>query len=316
MIQNDNIFNIPDFVSNADPKLLDATDSSASVVVGGHRLDNPAAVWMASASLRKSANNLGGYVANMIKQASDLFGISDDMFVEKQTSMINISDGEHSASFNVYDNESLNKAASSLKENRASLPYPFAQECSETLKNIADAEGYVFNKDNEVFIRKLAGDYNTDFITGKKALEYRIKKAQELGLKDYEETLTKIANLCTPDCSPSLAPYFVAAADEFDRSVAELRKTASTELRFPEDAFYISTDEYLRKKASIDLVIDDTKKVARGSVLKNTADGTIRKWASDYGYNISQDSTPEETVSIVQKMPEILKEEFLFILNK
>lgn len=311
MTQNDNIFNVPDFVSNADPKLLDATDDSASVVVGGFRLDNPAAVWMAGANLRKSANSLGGYVTNMIKQASELFGISDDMFVKAQkTSTISVSDGEHTASFNIYDSESINKAASALKDNRKNIPYSFAQECGEVINKLAKSEGYVLDKDNEIFIRKLAGDYNTDFITGKKALELRSKKATELGLTEYAETLNKIANLCTVDCSPCLAPYFIAAADEFDKGVVDLRKDASVDFKFPEDAFYISTDEYLQKLASKELVIDNENKVSRGSLLKNLENGSIRKWASDYGYNIQDDFTPENTVSIIQKMPSILKKEF------
>lgn len=311
MTQNDNAFKIPDFVSNADPRLLDINDDSASVVVGGFRLDNPAAVWMANASLRKSANCLGSYVTSMIKQASDLFGISDDMFVETQkTSTISISDGEHTASFNIYDSESINKAASALRDNRKNIPYSFAQECGEVINKLSKSEGYSLSKDNEIFIRKLAGDYNTDFITGKKALELRAKKAYELDLTEYAETLNKIANLCTADCSPCLAPYFIAAADEFDKGVATLRKDASVDFKFPEDAFYLSTDEYLQKIASKDLVIDDENKISRGSLLKNLENGSIRKWASDYGYNIHDDFTPENTISIVQKMPSILKKEF------
>lgn len=302
-------FNVPAFVRDAAPDSFDA-NAVGAVVVGGLRIDNPAAAWVAGAELRKHAASLDNAVSRMIKQACSLFNLGEDMFTERAFSpTVSISDGVNTAEFNIYDSDSLNKAASALLNRRDSVPYSFAHDCAVALQEEAVAQGLSFNNENIVPIRKLAGDYNVDFVAGRELLNRAVKQAEANGMTAHAEVLSKIASLCTEDCSPSAAPYFIVALDEFRSGLRELRKSASADFCRPEDVFYVSTAEFLDKKASEKLEISDGISVTAGKL--GSAAANISKWASVCGYSIPYDATPEDIAKTVAKMPSALRDEFV-----
>lgn len=301
-------FNVPAFVREAGPDSFD-TNADGAVVVGGLRIDNRAAAWVAGASLRKSAG-MDLSVSRIIKEACDLFGVSDADYVENECiDVVTVSDGVHNASFNIYDNASLNKAASDLVSRRPGLPYPFAHDCAATLMDEAHKQGLQFDRDVVVAIRKMAGDYNVDFEAGKQCLISAIDVAKNHGMQDHAEVLTKIASLCTPDCSPSAAPYFIAAIDEFYRGLRELRKSASAIRQNPEDIFYLSTEEYNNKLNNLSVKIDSNNSVKVAKI--NSAKNNISKWASVCGYSIPANASVEQIATTVSSMPSTIRKEFM-----
>lgn len=307
-------FNVPDFVSSADSSLFDTT-AQGSFSCGGYRLDNPAAVWQAAAAMRKSAGeDMSQHLKGLIKQACDLFNITDDMFVEKQASLddrtITITDGTNVASFCIVDRESLNAAADSVIEKRASLPYGFAHDCAQTVYIMGKHIGETLDTDKDIAIRKIAGECEVDFNRGREALIRRANKAKQYHLDRESEILTKLANMCDISCEPCVAKCFILAADEFDRSLTELQKQASGIVTHAEDDFFLSPFESMQKSASASLNIDGFNKVRR-SALEGINALAISKWASDFGYEIGPNSTPEAIVESVGKMPKTLREEFV-----
>ena len=304
-------FNVPAFVREADPSKLDAGVPGA-VVVGGYRIDNPAAAWVAGAEMRKFAPKMDEAVCNMIKEACSLFNIGDEHFspVEYKPT-ISLTDGENIAEFNVFDSESLNKAASQLISNRAELPYALAHDCAVALQGAADKLGAQFSAENQVKIRKMAGDYHVNFEAGKKMLDKAAYEAEIMGMTANAEILKKIANLCTEDCAEELAPLFVSAVDEFRRETAKLNKTASESAKLPEDVFFLSNAEYNARKNQQMLSIDNHRKVGRGALSAADTRQSISKWASMCGYSIPADASAEEIVAAVGSMPSALKDEFI-----
>lgn len=307
-------FNLPEFVRSADSSLLDA-NAPGAFAVGGYRLDNPAAVWHAAAAMRKSAGEeVGQHLKGLIQQACNLFGITDDMFIEKKASYddrtITITDGTNVASFCIVDRESLNAAADSVIEKRASLPYPFAHDCAQTVFIMGKHIGETLDTDKDIAIRKIAGECEADFAKGKEALTRRAAKAKQYHMDKEAEILTKLANLCTESCDQQLAKCFVMAADEFDRSLSTLQKQASGIVSCAEDDFFMSRFDSMQKEANSVLNIDGFNKVRKGS-LEGVATLAISKWASDYGYEIRPNSDPEAIVESVGKMPRQLREEFV-----
>lgn len=304
-------FNVPEFVRSADQSKFD-TQADGALVVGGLRIDNPAAAWVAEAEIRKFANQYtDDGVRRLVKEACSLFNITDDMFTPAVSpDLVEISDGINQVAFNITDSESLNEAASSLIHKRANLPYTFASECAITLLDIARGNGYSLNRDNQVAIRKLAGDYNVDFEAGRELLDATATEAANCGMPDHATILKKIASLCTDDCSPEMAPYFITAIDEFRRGAKNLRKSASADNRLPENVFYQSHSEHTAKLANRKLYVrgEDTPVTAL-TVSSNL--GSIAKWASICGYNISLSDTPEDVVSAIGKMPSVLRDEFI-----
>lgn len=305
-------FNVPAFVREADPSSLDASVAGA-VVVGGYRIDNPAAAWVAGAEMRKNASKFDGAARRLIKEACSLFNIEDSAYTLPAVEpTVTVTEGEHSAAFNVFDNESLNSAASTLLSKRASLPYSFAQKCAEQLGAVAKAQGLEFGADNQVAIRKLAGDYNVDFVAGKKLLESVVTKAKEVGMVEHADILQKMANLCTPDSTPDMAPLFIYAIDEFNRECSTLRKAASdTGVLHPENVFYISNSEYAAQRAEQYLSVDSVRKIKRGALLDSEKRQNISKWASICGYSIGSEASAEDIVSTVGAMPSVLRDEFI-----
>lgn len=305
---NEYNFNVPEFVSKAADSCFDVTADSA-VVVGGYRIDNPAAAWVAGAAVRKSAS-MDPSVVRMIKQACSLFGITDDQFSSQSNAdIISISDGVNTAEFNIYDSESLNKAASDLLANRRELPYAFAHDCAAALLDAARTQQLAFNSGTAAPIRKLAGDYNVDFDAGRELLMQAADKATELQMSEHAAVLSKIAGMCSSDCSPQLAPYFIAALDEFAKAVPGLNKNASADNRLPEDVFYLSTAEYNSRRGARQLCIDKTRSIRQDKVSNNLQ--SISKWAAACGYSINPDSDPESVTASVAKMPTALRDEFI-----
>ena len=313
---NDLDFNLPEFVRTADSSLLDAKAPGA-FSVGGFRLDNPAAVWHAAAAIRKSAGeNVGAHVRSVVEQACSLFGITDDMFIPKQASTgvdertAKLTDGTNVASFCIVDKETLDAAADSVIEKRASLPYGFAHDCAQTVRIMADHLGLRMDSDKEYAILKIAGECDVDYVKGRDALERRAAKAEQFHMNEEAAILRKLASLCEATCDKTLARWFVLAADEFDRSLTELQKTASGIVRGAEDDFFISPLESISKKANEELNIDGFNKVRRGN-LEGINTLAISKWASELGYDIANDASPECIVDALGRMPRVLREEFV-----
>lgn len=303
-------FNVPAFVKEASADNFDANVADA-VVVEGYRIDNPAAAWVASAAVRKLASAFDAAEVRLIKQAACLFGIGDEMFEPVTVNpTITVSDGVNSAEFCIYDKESLNKAASELLKSRRELPYSFAHDCAVALQEESVNQGLSFDSDIIVPIRKLAGDYNVDFEAGRKLLDSAVVEANNRGMREHAEVLSKIANMCTSDCSPSAAPYFISALDEFYSTVPGVRKTASTDgYKYPEEVFYLSTAEYKAQQGAQVLRIDGNHGVSRSAIAKSASD--INRWASTCGYNIAVTDTPEQVVAKVSGMPSALRDEFV-----
>lgn len=313
---NDLEFNLPEFVRTADSSLLDAKAPGA-FAVGGFRLDNPAAVWHASAAIRKSASGeFSKHICSVVEQACSLFGITDDLFVRKEASnpaderTVTLTDGTNVASFCIVDKETLDAAAESVIEKRASLPYGFAHDCAQTVYIMANHLGLKMDSDKEYAIRKIAGELEVDYAKGREALERRANKAEQFHMCAEAAILRKLANMCTDSCDSGLACGFIMAADEFDRSLTELQKTASGISRGAEDDFFMSPLESISKRANEELNIDGFNKIRRSN-LEGLNALAISKWASDLGYSIAADADPDTIVKALGHMPRVLREDFV-----
>lgn len=304
-------FIVPEFVASASPDKFNPNMTGA-VVVSGLRIDNPAAAWVAGAEIRKRASDFDMSAIRMIKQACSLFNIADSMFDVPPVSGVVVSDGEHTAEFTVFDDNSLNKAASDLLSKRGRLPYPFAHDCAVALQEEARKQRLRFSEDTAVGIRKLAGDYNVDFKAGKELLDSAVSRAESAGMTQHAEILRKIAGMCTEDCSPEFAPYFITALDEFNRAFGELKKEASADTRYPEDVFYMTTAEYTKRLASSDVPIAG-KHMTSGDI-RGRSDA-IRKWASVCGYSIPANANATDIGAVVNGMPAALQEEFVELFS-
>jgi hypothetical protein len=229
-------------------------------------------------------------------------------FVDERT--VALTDGVNVASFCIVDKETLDAAADSVIEKRASLPYGFAHDCAQTVRIMADHLGLKMDSDKEYAILKIAGECDVDYTKGRKALERRAAKAEQFHMNEEAAILRKLASLCTETCDKELARGFVLAADEFDRSLTDLQKTASGIVRGAEDDFFISPLEALSKKANEELNIDGFNKIRRGN-LEGINTLAISKWASELGYEIARDASPEGIVDALGHMPRVLREEFV-----
>lgn len=314
-MSNELEFNLPDFVAGADSSQFDAS-VPGSFSVGGYRLDNRAAVWVAAADMRKNASEMGHHLQHLIKQACELFDVTDDMFMVKEAgadpATITLTDGTNIASFCILDKESLDAAADSVIEKRASLPYGFAHDCAQTVHIMAKHLNLSLDTDKDIAIRKIAGELDVDYSRAKDALERRARKAEQFHKNAEANILRKLASLCTETTDPELAPVFIMAVDEFDRSLSELQKQASAITKFAEDDFYMTPSESLTKKANQQMNIDGFNKIRRGN-LSGINMLSISKWASDFGYDINSEDSPEQVVAVVGRMPKELRKEFVDI---
>lgn len=311
----DSKFNVPEYVASADPSALDSTKAGA-VVVEGLRIDNKAAAWVAMSELLKKASGSFSHLAEQrINQACELFGITAADFVEKTASVsdtIYVEDGVNSAAFSVVDNESLNKAASSLIAERKNIPYLFARECAEALRKVAHDKGLEFDTDNLVAMKKMAGQYHVDYEASKKLLDSTIVAAENSGMSKYASELRRVASIFTEECPEQLAALVVEAIDQTKKAMP-LNKYASTVSEFPEQIVYCSNKDLLAKKASETVDIIDCGSISVGK-LAGSVD-SISKWASDCGYTVQYGSKPEEVATVINSMPGLLRKEFIEVFG-
>lgn len=315
MIKNDRYI-IPTFVAEAEPSSFDA-EVPGAFVVEGYRLDNPAAIWKAAADARMGAS-ISSSTRSLIDQACELFDITEEHFVEKKASdlveegIITITDGTHKASFNIYDRESLNKAASELLDSRDDLGYAFAHDCAHTLKTIAAYGNLGFDEDKVVAIRKLAADYPVNYDAVQREVESRIATAQHLGLDQEAAALSKIAAHCTTNCPAELVPAILQVLDQFDTTTTgdALLKQASEHSYRLEDVAFLSNEELLNKQANSVVALDSSVSIRRGSVEQGLRTGAIHKWAADSGYVCSSSASVDDAIALVATMPKALRLEF------
>lgn len=308
---------LPDFVANADPSAFDSTEPGA-FSVAGYRLDNPAGIWKAAADVRSGAVTVASATANLIKQACALFNITEDQFIVKQASTeppLTISDGTHTVSFNICDNESLNKAASELISSRPNMSYAFAHDCAHTIETIAKYANLTLDKDKYTAIRKMAGSAIVDFDELKSMVEGRAAEADRRGLKAEAGAFRKLAAQCTAACPVELVPNILEVVDRFDQEHVDLSKSANFVKSHIEDRAFMSQAEYSQKRAAEKLNVDGFNKVARAAVDSAVRSGVLYKWAADNGYTVSSGSSAEDVVALVQRMPRALRQEFISIVG-
>lgn len=311
------VFNIPDFVKKASADLLDVAKDDA-LVICGFRIDNPAAAWTTAATLRKMAMEDPSFLPEprleaMVKQACDLFRITDDMFTLNPVNFdkVMVKVANESALFTVGNQEDYEEVVDALLRKRASASYSFCSQCAKDLMKLGESRGYELQDNTTVSLRKLAGDCPVDFARGVEEIEKRRKYAESVGMSKEASILEKFAEICDGSPTEAVVPHIIESLDDFDRSCKVLTKTATADLRFPEEAFYMSPEEVIRKMANEDMSIGDGLSVKRGYMLSPEAKDNIRKWAFDCGYNLQEDPSPDEIVSLVSKMPESLKKEFV-----
>lgn len=304
----DSKFNVPDYVSCADPDKLNVSGDGA-VVVEGMRIDNQAAAWVAKSEILKRANEFSHYAKSKVDEACKLFGITEDSFVEKEASSdyIEISDGDVSVVFSVVDNDTLNKAASELIAKRSELSYLFAKDCAEALRKVAFDNGFSFSDENQVVIKKMSGAYHVAQDRLKGLVDHTINLAASVGLDKYASELGRIKNIVTEDYPVKLVPLVLEAIDQVNKALP-LNKKASADIRHPEDVVYMTNKEAIQKAADALYLVDDNKYIS-GSKLSSSLDSIV-KWASDSGYTVTPDAKPDDVASTVRAMPGLLRKEF------
>lgn len=313
----DSNFVLPDFVERADVSDFDP-QAAGAFTVAGYRLDNPAGIWKAASDML-SGVEMSSSTANLIKQACSLFDITPDQFVRKEASTVPplvITDGEHTASFNICDNESLNKAASEVLANRDNMSYAFAHDCAHTLTTIASYNQLSFDPEVDGAIHKLAGAAAVDYDKLKSVVETRAARAEHIGKTDEAQAFRKLANQCTSACPVELVPNILDVVDRFDAAYTELNKKASAVSEKLEQVVFMTNGERLAKRANEALSIDGFTSVTRGQIERSVGTGALYKWAADNGYAIVANSDAEAVVSLVQHMPKALRQEFISIVTR
>lgn len=309
----DSKFNVPDYVSCADPDKLNVSGDGA-VVVEGVRIDNPAAAWVAKAEILKRANEFSHYTKSKVDEACRLFGITEDSFIIKEASSdcIEISDGDVSVSFNVVDNDTLNKAASTLLDNRGSISYLLARDCASALRKAAFDMDLKFSDENQVAMRKMAGDYHVDQEKLKGLVSHTIDLVRSSGLDKYASELERISNILTDSCPTDLVPLVIEAVDQASKALP-LNKKASSDVEYPENVVYMTNQEVIQRSANELHSIGDDRHIS-GAVIASKLP-LITKWASDSGYVIPADSSASAVAATVRTMPGLLRKEFFDIFG-
>ena len=313
------VFKVPPFVKEASAVLLDTSQEDA-LVVYGYRLDNPAAAWTTVAMLKKQAMENPSFsppnrLINMVNQACDLFSIDDSMFQLNPVDVdkVMVKEANESALFTVGNTDDFNEVVRDLLVKRASSSYKFCNKCAKELMKLASEKEYtVYDSDVKLALRKLAGDCPVDFTRGAAELGKRKNYAKALGMEKEAAVFARLEEICNSNPPESTIPYMIEGIDEFDRVCKVINKTAAATFLYPEDAFYMSPEEAIRKKASERLTIGKEGYTVERRVLMNEeAQNNIRKWASDCGYSIPASPDPEEIVSVINSMPESLQREFI-----
>lgn len=313
----DVVFEIPSFVKTASAELLDA-DQEGALVIQGFRIDNPAAAWTASATLRKMAMEDPSFFPEprldaMVKQACDLFRITDDMFslnpVHFDKVMVKVAN--ENALFTVGNQEDYEEVVGELLRKRASASYAFCSKCAKDLMSLGESRGYELPDSTMTSLRKMAGYCPVDFERGAEEINKRCAYARSIGMEKEASILQRFADICMDSKVEAVVPHIIESLDDFDRSCKVMTKSATADFKFPEDAFYMTPEEAIRKYANEDMELGDGLSVKRGALLAPEAKENISKWASDCGYHLSENASPDEIVDLVSRMPESLKKEFV-----
>lgn len=311
------VFTIPDFVKTASADLLDVCQQDA-LVIDGFRIDNPAAAWTTAATLRKLAMEDPSYypaprLEAMVKQACDLFRITDDMFSLSPATFdkVMVKVANENAMFTVGDNDDYIEVVGELLRKRASSSYAFCSKCASELLKLGESRGYGLSEYQHIALRKLAGDCPVDFDRGAEEINKRYNYAKSVGMEKEASILKRFSDICMSSKLEAVVPHIIESLDDFDRSCKVMTKSATADLKFPEDAFYMTPEEVIRKSASEELDLGDGLSVKRGALLSPESKDNIRKWAFDCGYKLGENPSPDEIVSLVSRMPESLKKEFV-----
>lgn len=311
------LYNVPAFVKEAGESALDI-NVPGSVVVGGFRLDSPAAVWFAEASLRKQAMEdpnkiFSPYLIKMVKEACDLFGVTENdfRFCENSYDSFIVKEAGHNAEFIIGTQEDFSEAVDALFQKRASAPYSFCRECAIKLKEIGDRNSYSIDSDKLDGLKKMAGEGVVDFSKGAKACRDRAYYATRRGYTKEADILNKFASICDNAEDTSIVPLLIAGLDEFDRGVNCINKYASENIKHPEDSFYLSNKECVKALSDTYLPVDNKNSIKRANLMKSDTLNKVASWAEDCGYQLPIYPTPEEIVKTVKTMPDSLREEFI-----
>lgn len=314
----DLVFKVPSFVKEASAVMLD-TNQEGALVVYGYRLDNPAAAWTTAAMLKKQAMADPGFspshrLLSMVDQACDLFGINDSMFELNpvEADSVIVKEANEEAEFTISDCNDYNEVVNELLNKRASASYKFCNKCAKELMKFASEKDYtVYEPEVEEKLRKLAGDYPVDFNRGADEVAKRKNYAKALGMEKEASIFGRLEEICRNNPPVDVVPHIIEGIDDFDRECKVLTKTATKDFLFPEDAFYMNTEESIKKYASEQMIVGKGYTIERKVLMNEDAKNNIRKWASDCGYSLPDDPSPEEIVGMVNQMPESLQKEFI-----
>lgn len=312
------VFKVPTFVKEASAVMLD-TNQEGALVVYGYRLDNPAAAWTSAAVLKKKAMEDPSFEASyrlrsMVDQACDLFGINESMFELNpvEVDSVIVKEANEEAEFTIADCNDYNEVVTELLKKRASSSYKFCNKCANELMKFGSENGYtIYEPEVETSLRKLAGDFPVNFERGAAEVAKRKNYARRLGMEKEASIFERLEEICRNNPPVDVVPHIIEGIDDFDRELKVLTKTATKDFLFPEDAFYMNSEEVINKYASEQMIVGRGYTIERKALMSDDAKNNIRKWASDCGYGLPDDPSPEEIVGMVNQMPESLQKEFI-----
>jgi hypothetical protein len=310
------LYSVPGFVKEAGETALDIS-IPGSVVVGGFRLDNPAAVWYAAASLRKQAMEdptrpQSPILTRLIKEACELFDINDShfKFAENNYESFLVKEAGHSAEFIIGGQEDFEQAVHAVLAKRASAPYSFCKACAAQLNASKERNGYTLSKEASEALDKMEGKGTVSFRRGAIACHKRADYAELRGMKTEADILRKFAAACETSTDERIIPLVIDGLDEFDRHSRCINKYASDNIKHPETYFYMTEKETVAELAKSKMELDGVS-INRGKLMNSDTLSKIASWTEDCGYNVGAQLTPEAVIDTVKSMPDSLREEFI-----
>lgn len=310
------LYKTPLFVKEANDDQFDTTRSDA-VVVEGLRIDNKAAAWKASATLRKRAmfnEPVSPYTAKMVKTACDLYGITDNDFVLNDVpgDHIIVKTASEGMEFVICDNEQFNTAVNSVIASRTKNGLDLVRKCASALLQVQTKNGYTTAKDNERFLSKIAGTAVIDSDACKNEIKKRVTYAYNSGMPREAEVLRKLASLCDTmsNTGHTLTNTIVDAVDMFDRETGLINKLAYEDMHHPEQVTYLDDAEAIRKQANELIDLGHGASMRRASIMNYENMERMSKWASDIGRDLPVYSDVADVVSFVKSLSPSLKQEF------